>query len=99
MKRTKVKLYVFGFSKSAYLYIFAVSYETEKENQNAWSPDNWPKLNCLRVNVHVNHVNPVNLEKDWPKPHTDFLIYFSLIDFKWSLHELWWVLLNLSDSF
>lgn len=40
MKRTKVKLYVSGFSKSAYLYIFAVSYETEKENQNAWSPDN-----------------------------------------------------------
>lgn len=97
MKRTKVKLYVFGFSKSAYLYIFAVSYETEKEN--AWSPDNWPKLNCLRVNVNINHVNPVNLEKDWPKPHTDYLIYFSLIDFKWSLHELWWVLLNLSDSF
>lgn len=55
-------------------------------------------LNCLRVNVHVNHVNPVNLGKDWPKPHTDYLIYFSLIDFK-SLHELWWVLLNLSDSF
>lgn len=97
MKRTKVKWYVFDFSKSVYLYIFAVSYETEKGN--AWSLDNWPKLNCLRVNVHVNHVNPVNLEKDWPKPHTDYLIYFSLIDFIWSLFELWWVLLNLSDSF